>query len=56
MIENLCLLDLIPEGDNMHVQILKALEHSASKDIINQLTWHLSPIFVYPAAEDTLGE
>lgn len=55
MTENLCLLDLIPEGDNMHVNILKALEYSAIKTLLTQLSWHLSQIFVHPAVEDTLG-
>lgn len=46
MIENLSLLDLIPEGDNMHGNILKALDYSAIKTLLTPFTQHLSPIFV----------
>lgn len=37
MIENPCPLNLSPEGENEHVNILKALKHSAINTLLAQL-------------------
>ena len=43
--EKLCLLELIPEGNNTQVNIFKALKHCC-KDIINPTYLQWSPVFV----------